>query len=161
MKKYSFFLFNALQRSAFCLMLVMSTLAIGFTSCSDDDEEGDGPVGGPYTGVWEMTHIKIVEDGESEEGDVAGSGSVIKLTLLDNGNYSYYAFSKGDTEEEDELLEESGTWTYADQKLILKGEMSGTSTMQVRTWTPTKLVTYQEENEDGYTYSETRTWQKK
>lgn len=79
---------------------------------------------------------------------------------MDNGNYSYYAFSKGDTEEEDELLEESGTWTYADQKLILKGEMSGTSTMQVRTWTPTKLVTYQEENEDGYTYSETRTWQK-
>lgn len=72
----------------------MSTLAVGFTSCSDDDEEGDGPVGGLYTGVWEMTHIKIVENGEPEEADVAGSGSVIKLTLLDNGNYSYYALAK-------------------------------------------------------------------
>lgn len=160
MKKYSFFLFNALQRSAFCLMLVMSTLAVGFTSCSDDDEEGDGPAGGPYPGVWEMTHIKIVEDGEPEEGNVAGTGSVIKLTLLENGTYSYYALVKGDTEEEDELIEDDGKWTYSDQKLMLKNEMS-TSTLLVRTWTPTKLVTYQEENEDGYTYSETRTWQKK
>lgn len=160
MKKYSFFPFNALQRSAFCLMLVMSTLAVGFTSCSDDDEEGDRPAGGPYPGVWEMTHIKIVEDGEPEEGELAGTGSVVKLTLLENGTYSYYAFSKGDTEEEDELLEDNGKWTYSDQKLMLKNEMS-TSTLLVRTWTPTKLVTYQEENEDGYTYSETRTWQKK
>lgn len=38
------FLLNALQRSVLCFMLLTSAFAIGFTSCSDDDE--DVPQGG-------------------------------------------------------------------------------------------------------------------
>lgn len=158
MKKISF-LNTLYRRSVLCLILLMSTCMVCLTSCSDDDEESGGEgigAGAPYTGVWVMTHIKIVEDGKTEEGAVTPeSGVECKLTLLENGNYTYYALTKGDTDDEDELIEESGQWSFSGNKLTLTNDLY-ISKMTVYTWTATKLVTYQEEEGD----SETRTWEK-
>lgn len=41
--KTSILLFNTLRRSVLCFMLLMSTLAVGFTSCSDDEEDETPP----------------------------------------------------------------------------------------------------------------------
>lgn len=142
------------------MVLLLSTSMVGFTSCSDDDDEEEGLDGAPYTGVWVMNYIKIEEDGEVDEGPITSEWGECTLTLSENGDYHYYALTHDDEEGEDEVVDESGTWSFAGDVLTLKRNdeyAEYESKLKVLTWTATKLVTYQ--SVEGY--EETRTFVKR
>ena len=138
------------------MVLLLSTCMVGFTSCSDDDDEDGGLDGAPYTGVWVMNYYKIEEDGEVDEGPVTSELAECTLTLLENGDYRYYCLTHDDEEGEDEVIDESGKWSFAGDVLTLK-DAYGYSKIKVLTWTATKLVTFQ--SEEGC--KETRTFVKR
>lgn len=146
------------KASVFALLLLVPVCLVGFTSCDDDDKE-DAPAGSPV-GNWTMTHIKIVEDGEAEEGDITAEWGVCTLTINADGTYSYYSLTHDEEEGEDELVQESGAWTYANNILTLTHtEDAGyqyIAKMTVQSLTASKMVTYQQDGSD----SETRTWSK-
>ncbi len=135
------------------LLAAICSCALTFSACGDDDE--DEETGGPYTGVWNMTHITITEDGETESGAV--TGATIRLTLNNDYTYSYYAYTPAEDGYPAETIDESGTWSYADGVLTLvmnAGDYTETSFLTVTKWTNNQLITLQAE--DGY--SEQRTW---
>lgn len=106
-------------------------------------------------GVWQMTHIKITEDGVSEEGDFTPEMGIITLTIDENGRYTYYSNIKGaGGDDPDEIYTEKGRWEYSNQKLILYADTGNRSTLDVVSLEDTKLITHQSE----LGYSETRTW---
>ncbi len=109
----------------------------------------------PFYGVWELTYIKGVEDGESYEGKVTPDELICLFTLREDGTFHYYAWGKGDVGEEDEIINDSGTWNYENGQITLIYDNGYyISLIKVLKWTPTELVTYQED--EGNT--ETRTF---
>lgn len=116
-------------------MMIAISSCMFLSSCSDDDEE-EGT--SSQTGVWLLTHV-VSEDGSY---DISSSEIVYRLTLKENGSFSFY-FKNEDGEETEE-----GSWSYANNYLILKSEANGTESMQVISWTEKQLVLLIEDEED-------------
>lgn len=117
-------------------MMIAISSCMFLSSCSDDDEE-EGT--SSQTGVWLLTHV-VSEDGSYDIP--SSSGIVYRLTLKENGSFSFY-FKDADGEETEE-----GSWSYANNYLILKSEANGTESMQVISWTEKQLVLLIEDEEE-------------
>lgn len=77
----------------FWLSCVMMALCIGFTACSDDDEEGiAGDAKTLIVGTWESTWSKGYEiyEGEKEEWDEAYTEDVYTFKNDGSGTYKMY-----------------------------------------------------------------------
>lgn len=116
-------------------MMIAISSCMFLSSCSDDDEE-EGT--SSQTGVWLLTHV-VSDDGSY---DISSSEMVYRLTLKENGSFSFY-FKDADGEETEE-----GSWSYANNYLILKSEANGTESMQVISWTEKQLVLLIEDEEE-------------
>ena len=118
-------------------MMIAISSCMFLSSCSDDDEkEGTSS----QTGVWLLTHV-VSDDGSYDIP--SSSGIVYRLTLKENGSFSFY-FKDEDGEETEE-----GSWSYANNYLILKNEANDTESMQVISWTEKQLVLLIEDEERG------------
>ena len=147
------------------MLLMMAMMSFSFTSCgSDDDGDGGGSESGaPYTGVWKVTHIEVVDDdGERYGGNVPGN-YIEKMTIYENGTFEYYSYIPEDEEEEEEDAEEftcQGDWDYnpTTETLTFRSVNDNGFTyggeQKILQWNAAKLVTYYN---DGYG-SQTRTW---
>ncbi len=117
-------------------MMIAISSCMFLSSCSDDEEEGTSS----QTGVWLLTHV-VSDDGSYDIP--SSSGIVYRLTLKENGSFSFY-FKDEDGEETEE-----GSWSYANNYLILKNEANDTESMQVISWTEKQLVLLIEDEEGG------------
>lgn len=131
-----------------------------FSSCGDDDDDDDTLMGdtsgAPYTGVWKVTYVNVVEDGESFAGPCP-SETKIKLTLFQNGNFVFDSLVEDD-EDGSSRVTEKGTWSYGNNVLTLNisEPYAGRAVFKVLTWTDKKLVTNQVEDGDSYTWTWTK-----
>lgn len=108
----------------FVYMMIAISSCMFLSSCSDDDEEGTSS----QTGVWLLTHVV---DGDDSYDIPSSSGIVCRLTLKENGYFSL---------DEDGEETEEGSWSYANNYLILKNEANDTKSIQVISWTEKKLI---------------------
>lgn len=112
----------------FVYMMIAISSCMFLSSCSDDDdEEGTSS----QTGVWLLTHVV---DGDDNYDIPSSSGWVYRLTLKENGYFSLYS------KDEDGEETEEGSWSYANNYLILKNEANDTESIQVISWTEKKLI---------------------
>ncbi len=103
----------------------------------------------PYYGVWEMTHIKGIEGGEAYEGDVTPDALIVRFTLREDSTFNYYAWAKGEDGDEDEVVDDNGTWSYENNEITLLYDNGYyKSIIKVLEWTPTTLVTKQTDDGD-------------
>jgi len=138
MKKLSFFA-DALQTSVLSVILLMSACMIGFTSCSDDDEE-DGEIIGTWQSVsvdmWEKINGEISEDGKYE-------GPYTGATIVLTADGRILITDEGETE--------SATYKFTGSKLIIKSD-GETSEVKVSQLTESKLVLEYLESDEDYQY---------
>lgn len=118
-------------------MMIAISSCMFLSSCSDDDDEEGAS---SQTGVWLLTHV-VSDDGSYDIP--SSSGIVYRLTLKENGSFSFY-FKDEDGEETEE-----GNWSYANNYLILKNEANDTESIQVISWTEKQLVLLIEDEEGG------------
>ena len=86
------------------LVLVFTSLMVGFTSCNSDDDNGSGSTS-QISGTW-----------GTKWNDGTGIAVHPKFTFLNNGNVKYYTYPSGSQPE----LEEIGTWTLNGDILIME-----------------------------------------
>ncbi|WP_455621422.1 lipocalin family protein [Parabacteroides sp.] len=124
-----------------CMMIALSSCMFGLSSCGDDKDDAEG-TDGIHNGTWLVTHIKITEDGQTLETDITPALGITYRLTLKNDSFEFYF------KDEEESYTESGKWSYSDNILTLNSEDSGTEHIQVLSWTDTKLVTREEDEED-------------
>lgn len=143
MKKLSFFA-NTLQRGVLCLVLLMSTCMVGFTSCSDDDEEDNTST--DIVGTWQSVNIDSWEEVDGERSEF--KGPYTKMTFIFTADGKLTIKDDGETD--------SGTYKLAGDKLTVKSE-GGIGEMKVLALNGDKLIIELEGSEiieDGMTYKE-------
>lgn len=122
-------------------MLIMTmTLAIGFASCSSDDDEGNANEL-DIVGEW------IWQDSNAEE--------TIILWLKDGGTCSYeYAYEPDDSYSESEFDYATGTWSVSDNKL--KVILNFDDEVETQTYTIVSLkgniLVLKDSDGDNYTF---------
>lgn len=142
----------------FCALMISS--ACVFSACGDDDKD-DTPMGdttgAPYTGVWKVSYVNMVEDGDSYQGP-ADELTNVRLTLYQNGNFIFES-AVYDDNDGPSMNRFTGTWSYAGKTLTLNSEepYEGVTVFKVLTWTNEKLVTNQTDEGDSYTWIWTKT----
>ncbi len=138
MKKLSFFA-NTLQTSVLSLALLVSACVIGFTSCSDDDDESNGGI----VGTWQSVHIDTWEkiNGEqTEDGSYSGP--------YEQGTVVFTAEGRISMTEEGESTE-TATYTFTGDKLIIKSD-GETTEVKVLKLSDDKLILEYHESDRGY-----------
>ncbi len=141
------------------ISVLMFSFSCVFSACGDDDDEPEGTSGAPYPGVWRVTYVNVTdEDGESYAGPMPDE-TKIKLTLYQNGNFIFESLVEDDLDAPSAVTEK-GTWSYGNQVLTLNvtEPYAGRGTINVITWTDTKLVTNIPDEMDAG--SGTLTWTK-
>ncbi len=137
MKKLSFFA-NALQTSVLSLALLVSACVIGFTSCSDDDENN-----GEIVGTWQSVHIDAWEkiNGEQTE-DGAYSGPYDQGTVVFTAEGRISMTEEGGTTE-------TATYTFTGDKLIIKSD-GETTEVKVLKLSDDRLILEHHESDGEY-----------
>lgn len=141
MKKFSIFA-HAIQTSVLSFALLLSACLIGFTSCSDDDDENNGGI----VGTWQSVHVDTWEeiDGVLSE-DGAYSGPYTGATAVFTADGKYILKEDGETE--------TATYKLTGNKLILEAD-GDTSEAKVLELSNNKLILEFVEIDTGYKYYE-------
>ena len=114
---------------------------IGFTSCSDDDDESDGGI----VGTWQSVNVDTWEeiDGERTE-DGTFSGPYTQSTVV------FTADGKISVTEEGEPTE-TAAYKFTGDKLIIKSD-DGTAEVKVPALSDKELILEYLESDEGYKY---------
>lgn len=131
----------------FWLSCVMMALCIGFTACSDDDEEGiAGDAQTLIVGTWESTWSKGygIYEGEKEEWDEAYTEDVYTFKNDGSGTYKDVSGSTPYTED--------FTWSISGNKLkITINGYSDEATIKTLNGTTLVIIAQEkDENEEFY-----------
>lgn len=140
MKKLSFFA-NALQTSVLSLALLVSACMIGFTSCSDDDDESDGGI----VGTWQSVNVDTWEEinGErTEDGTYSGPYTLSTIVFTAEGKISV-------TEEGEPT--ETATYKFTGDKLMIKFD-DETAEVKVLALSNDELILEYLESDEVYKY---------
>ena len=106
----------------FFSLLMVAALCVGFTACSDDDDDNPDTI----VGTWQYSSLELkVETSNAIVTEIIKTAVGAQLAdveipnftlvLTDNGKYTLSA--AGQTSNE-------GTYTYANNKLVLTGDLS-------------------------------------
>lgn len=104
------------MKKVFSLMLLLATLVISLSSCSDDKDEPDAEIKENIIGTWDATAVKF-EDGEWI--DITNMPT-LSLSITFNSDGSYYGRGA--------LGNGGGTYTISGKtiKTYIDGELYGT-----------------------------------
>ena len=126
-----------MKKFAFALMATVATLfSLGFTSCSDDDDEPSFSENMIY-GMWESDYYEYWAkyDGELESDQFKGEFHNGRIYFGKDGTYkSYYKIGS------EWVLEERAEWSFSGNKIIISyGEEDGYDKITIKTLTDIKL----------------------
>ena len=103
------------MKKVFSLMLLLATLMVSFTACSDDEDEPDD-INSQIIGTWDATSVKL---SDTDWVDITSRPS-LALSITFNSDGSYYGRGA--------LGNGSGTYTVSGKtiKTYIDGELYGT-----------------------------------
>jgi len=103
------------MKKVFSLMLLLATLLVSFTACSDDKDEPDD-IKSQIIGTWDATSVKL---SDTDWVDITSRPS-LALSITFNSDGSYYGRGA--------LGNGSGTYTVSGKtiKTYIDGELYGT-----------------------------------
>lgn len=108
-----------MKKFGFLLSFLMMALCVGFTSCSDDDDEKGGQITGSIVGTWQTTwskgygYDKIYN--ESDKWDEAYTEDIFVF----NSNGTGCLYDEEDYYEDEEDYHEDFTWTLSGRTLTI------------------------------------------
>lgn len=135
--------------------LLLSAMMLGFSGCSDDDEEGTSGSSSELVGTWEIVHYKYQwkENGKVVDEDERDDSNT-RLSFHENGTCEGAEYYNGKWNWGDK-----GTWKYKGGKLEITYEEEGDTYKEsaiVKTLTASKLVVEFTDkfSEDGIDYED-------
>ena len=132
-----------MKKFGFLLSFLMMALCVGFTSCSDDDDEKGGQITASIVGTWQSTWESgyEIEDGEKDEWSEEYTEEI--LTFNADGTATNPSLSDG--------YSDNFTWKISGNQLILcSGE--DVEVYNSKTLNSTTLVIYEYYKEKGYEF---------
>ncbi len=142
----------------FALMAAVATLfSLGFTSCSDDDDEPGfieepSVSNGEIYGMWEFDYLEFLEKYDGElDAESQFKGEFHNGRIYFGKDVAYKSYFKSGSEW---VLEETAVWSLSGNKLIIYHGDDDSIEVTIKTLTDKKLEleAYQIDNEDDEYY---------
>lgn len=115
---------------------------IGFTSCSDDDDEGDGGI----VGTWQSVNVDTWEEIDGERSTYSGPYTQSTIVFTAEGKISVT-----EEEEEGEVETETATYKFKGDKLVIEAD-GETAEVKVLALSNDELILEYLESDEGYKY---------
>lgn len=130
------------------MFFLLSTCMVGFTSCSDDDDE-DGEVGSGIVGTWQSVKVDSWENNDGEYSEYKGPYDRCTIIFTADGKIT----------QNDDGEKDSGTYKLIGDKITVTYEEEGeveTDEIKVLLLNGDKLILESENNEvyDGKVYKD-------